>query len=163
MRKKTFKGKKESSRPVSRVLYRSEERRLPLISSRRYRRALAIYPLTSGGQPLSPVYMILQPMGRTATPYCYVCGELLPRLFTLTFLPVSRKREGGYSLLRYLNIAAYRYISRHGALCCPDFPPARRRAADRPAAFFGAAKVVKKIKMIINKSYFFSTLAFFLI
>ncbi len=28
--------------------------------------------------------MILQPMRRTATPYCYVCGELLPRLFTLT-------------------------------------------------------------------------------
>ena len=32
----------------------------------------------------SPIYMILQPTGRTATTCCHVCGELLPRLFTLT-------------------------------------------------------------------------------
>ena len=49
--------------------------------------------------------MILQPMGRTATPCYQVCGELLPRLFTLT--------PSGAVIFCYvvLNVAAYRPLT----------------------------------------------------
>ena len=78
-------------------------------------------------------------MGRTATPCYHVCGELLPRLFTLTCVrrtcdPVgarSRRVEvssaGGSSLLRCPKRRRLPVISRHGALYCPDFPHTRMR------------------------------------
>ncbi len=84
----------------------------------------------------SPIYMILQPMGRTATPYCYVCGELLPRLFTLTL-------AGGYFLLRYLNIAAHRPLTGIVPCAARTFLPCyAARATDHPTDFC-ATKVVK--------------------
>ena len=77
----------------------------------------------------SSIYMILQPMGRTATSYCYECGELLPRLFTLTL-------AGGHSLLRYLNIAAHWPLTSMVPCAARTFLPCySARATDCPAAF----------------------------
>lgn len=45
-------------------------------------------------------------------------GELLPRLFTLTGL------AGGYFLSHLLCRYRQLPVRKHGALCCPDFPPA---------------------------------------
>ena len=63
--------------------------------------------------------MILQPMGRTATPCYQVCGELLPRLFTLTFCYVN------------LNVAAYRLLT--GMEPCVARTFLSRGASDRQA------------------------------
>ena len=46
------------------------------------------------------IYMVFQPIGRTADECCHRHGELLPRLFTLA------KTLGGCFLLRYLDLAA---------------------------------------------------------
>ena len=82
------------SRPVSRVLCLPVERCLPFIWTCRHRHAPAA--VTDGrcnlppgdarasSPVMAPVYMILQPMGRTAEACRHVRGELLPRLFTLT-------------------------------------------------------------------------------
>ena len=56
-------------------------------------------PLDLDEQPSMSIYMVFQPIGRTADICCHNHGELLPRLFTLTI-------NGGYSLLRYLDFTA---------------------------------------------------------
>ncbi len=84
-------------------------------------------PLDLGEQPLMSIYMVFQPIGRTAEPCCHAHGELLPRLFTLTkrawrlfsvTLPQPRDRLP---------------VRKYGALRCPDFPLALRQATNRPA------------------------------
>lgn len=45
-----------------------------------------------------PIYMVLQPIMRTAYCIAAISGELLPRLFTLTSF--FKKRRSGYFLLR---------------------------------------------------------------
>ena len=69
--------------------------------------------------------MILQPMGRTATPCYQVCGELLPRLFTLT--------PCGAVIFCYvvLNVAAYRLLT--GMEPCVARTFLSRGASDRQA------------------------------
>ena len=78
-------------------------------------------------------------MGCTATPYCYVCGELLPRLFTLTlvwqtFIHNGMKFPSGAVILCYivLNVAAYRPLTGMVPYAARTFLP-RLRASDRRA------------------------------
>lgn len=79
----------------------------------------AAYPPAKDEQSLQmPVYLALQPM-RCAAPYVTIrSGELLPRLFTLTGL------AGGYFLSHLLCRYRQLPVRKHGALRCPDFPPA---------------------------------------
>jgi len=58
--------------------------------------AQSIYPPTRAGHPKMLVYLIFQPIRRTATTITRGTGELLPRLFTLI-----RQLADGYFLLRY--------------------------------------------------------------
>ena len=80
--------------------------------------ALSDLPLDIGRAILhASVYMILQPIRRTAKSVTTLTGELLPHLFTLT-LP---EQQGGCFLLRYSALADAS-VRKYGALCCPDFP-----------------------------------------
>jgi hypothetical protein len=58
--------------------------------------ALSIYPPTRAGHPKMLVYLIFQPIRRTAITITRNTGELLPRLFTLI-----RQMVDGFFLLRY--------------------------------------------------------------
>jgi hypothetical protein len=51
---------------------------------------------------LKPVYMVFQPIRRTAPAVTNKTGELLPHLFTLT--PLSEAEGDGYFLLRYYTL-----------------------------------------------------------
>ncbi len=115
-------SEKESSKPMSRVLYRKRVAVSAINLVPTSQLGSSNLPLGIGRVALnqdcsqSPIYMILQPMGCTATPYCYVRGELLPRLFTLTnCLAVFLC----YTLPKHCCLPV---VSRHGTLCCPDFP-----------------------------------------
>lgn len=59
---------KESSVPVSRVLYPASAGCLSFIYSVCHHTALAFYPLPRADDPQTAVYANLQPSGRTATP-----------------------------------------------------------------------------------------------
>ena len=61
------------------------------------------YPPASDEQPLSPVYMVFQPIRCTAPDVATRTGELLPHLFTL--IPLSEAERGGYFLLHYYTLA----------------------------------------------------------
>jgi hypothetical protein len=52
---------------------------------------------------LLPVYMVFQPIRRTAHDVATMTGELLPHLFTLS--PLCKQRQGGYSLLHCYTLA----------------------------------------------------------
>ena len=67
-----------------------------------YRYAIhTTHPPASDEQPLSPVYMIFQPIRRTAPDVAIRTGKLLPHLFTLSLRPA----QGGYFLLHYYTLA----------------------------------------------------------
>jgi hypothetical protein len=87
------------SRPVSRFLYGSRlcERfgnRFPsFISTMHYCIAHTTYPPALDEQSLKPVYMVFQPIRRTARNVAITAGELLPHLFTLTLRYPWRYRD----------------------------------------------------------------------
>jgi hypothetical protein len=58
------------------------------------------YPPASDEQSLAPVYMVFQPIRRTARDVATPAGELLPHLFTLIRQPAD-----GYFLLRCYTLA----------------------------------------------------------
>lgn len=62
----------------------AEVLRLSFISTSSYPLALAIYPPTRASNPQALVYMILQPIRRTATYVTAHTGRLLPYLLTIT-------------------------------------------------------------------------------
>ncbi len=89
----------------------------------------AIYPPAQAGSLKTPVYVILQPAGRTADDVATITGGLLPHLLTL--IPTYRD---GYFLLRYhtlTNISSFRsavpYVVR-------TFLPSKTGATDLPAS-----------------------------
>jgi hypothetical protein len=74
------------------------------------------------------VYVILQPIRRTALNVATQTGELLPHLFTLT--PKKSKRLFSVTLL-----CSHKQfpVRKYGALRCPDFPPFHKgKATNRP-------------------------------
>ena len=81
------------------------------------------------------VYLALQPMGRTASDVATGTGGLLPRLFTL--VPAEPGRLFSVTLPRIFTRLPVR---KHGALCCPDFPPRLRRATEQSANFYKCRK-----------------------
>ena len=131
--------KYKKRRPVSRVLFCI----LPLIWDGCRHPPLAAYPLQGwipeepfgSGQLPSPkgpaVYLALQPMRCTAASVTTGTGGLLPRLFTL--IPTPRGRNG-YFLLHSLRAFTRLPVRKHGALCCPDFPPLLRRGGSTVCA-----------------------------
>ncbi len=93
------------------------------------------YPPAWAGNPQTPVYMVFQPMGRTASRVTTGTGELLPHLFTL--IPAQRPERLFSVTLPYP--LGYLPVRKHGALCCPDFPFRLRDipftgTTERPAA-----------------------------
>ena len=111
---------------------------------------------TKAGSPVSPcgeivMYMALQPMRHTATDVTTNTGGLLPHLFTLT-LPWAGRL---FSVI-LLYPRGYLPIRKHGALCCPDFPPPATAGSDRAACF--VAKVVRifeRLKVSKNNAKIF--------
>jgi hypothetical protein len=73
-------------------------KRLPFISSRRHRRALAVHPSTSDEPSYNVDIHDLTTHKMYSTSHHCKVGGLLPRLFTLT-------ASGGYFLLHYSAIA----------------------------------------------------------
>ena len=69
--------------------------------------------------PYLSVYMVLQPVRRTAGTCRHARGGLLPHLFTLTG---SRSLRRLFSVTR-LSPHEDLPVRKDGALCCPDFPP----------------------------------------
>ena len=67
---------------------------------------------------LMPVYMVFQPIRRTAPAVTSRTGELLPHLFILIPTQVS----GRLFSVTLLYPHGYLPVRKHGALCCPDFP-----------------------------------------
>jgi hypothetical protein len=66
--------------------------------------AMIIRPTPRQGRAaLKPVYMVFQPIRRTASGVATGTGELLPHLFTLS--PPGKAEEGGYFLLHYYTLA----------------------------------------------------------
>jgi hypothetical protein len=79
------------------------------------------------------IYLALQPIRGTAGDVATTTGELLPHLFTRSQL---RRIKTRWSFSVTLLQAFTRLpVKKHGALCCPDFPPSRilRRAIERSA------------------------------
>ena len=68
------------------------------------------------------VYMVLQPIRRTALFVAKQTGELLPHLFTL----ISAKRQRRLFSVTLLCPHEQLPVKKYGALCCPDFPPFTR-------------------------------------
>ena len=54
--------------------------------------------------PVSPVYMVFQPIRCTAPDVATRTGELLPHLFTLTRALATDPQDGGYFLLHYYTL-----------------------------------------------------------
>ena len=67
---------------------------------------------------LKPVYMVFQPIRRTAPAVTNRTGELLPHLFTL----IPTKMSGRLFSVTLLYPRGYLSVRKYGALCCPDFP-----------------------------------------
>ncbi len=94
---------------------------------------------TRAGHPVSPVkgqigiYLILQPIRRTATNVTISTGELLPHLLTL--IPAKPGRLFSSPLLCPHEHLPFR---KYGALCCPDFPPLpiKMGKSDRTICYF---------------------------
>ncbi len=88
---------KKHSKSISRVLYSSNDECLSFIWFRHCCRNLSNLPSNIGRASLiTLVYMILQPIRRTAACVTTNSGKLLPHLFTLI-----RRVADGYFLLRY--------------------------------------------------------------
>ena len=66
---------------------------------------------------VSPVYLALQPVVCTAGGVAFAAGELLPHLLTLT--PGWGRLFSSAVTDRCRSLS----VRKHGALCCPDFPP----------------------------------------
>ena len=96
--------------------------------------------------------MILQPMGRTATPCYQVCGELLPRLFTLT--------PCGAVFFCYvnLNVAAYRLLTGMEPCVARTF---LSRVSERQTGLLRAQRYAKLFKMNVNGIQNFNSLPLF--
>ena len=99
-----MKNQIKSSRPVSRILYPFRQNRNELLSF-----ILPLHcckdhsdlpPRYRASNPKIPVYMVFQPIRRTATNVTTGTGELLPHLFTL----ILRQAQDGYFLLRYYTL-----------------------------------------------------------
>ena len=76
---------------------------------------------------ITPVYLILQPIRRTARNVATTTGKLLPHLFTL--IPQAERLFSVTLLCPREQLP----VRKHGALCCPDFPPpeqVRKRQTD---------------------------------
>ncbi len=94
---------------------------------------------TRAGHPVLPlkgqigIYLILQPIRRTATDVTIGTGELLPHLLTLD--PAWPGRLFSSPLLCPCEHLPFR---KYGALCCPDFPPPpiKMRKSDRTICCF---------------------------
>jgi hypothetical protein len=88
------------------------------------------YPPATDEQSSKPVYMVFQPIRRTAPDVTAGTGELLPHLFTL-----SPARMPGWSFsVTLLYPHGYLPVRKHGALCCPDFPSRVTGTMGQPAA-----------------------------
>jgi hypothetical protein len=126
-----LRDKNKNGRPVSRVLYPEPKRQPDLYH-------LSGPAITDGiVQPTPPgnlwpesrwkqneplclatgIYLVLQPMRRTASDVATRTGALLPHLFTLT--PPAAGRLFSVTLLQAFTRLPVR---KHSALCCPDFP-----------------------------------------
>jgi len=106
---------KRRSRPISRVLFRSEDRRRSFLWTLRRRRPQAIYPETRRAAVSFP-YLILLRVGFTVP--CGVSparGALLPHRFTLT-THTRRCRSAVCSLLHWPSARAAQTLS--GTLPC---------------------------------------------
>ena len=89
------------------------------------------------------VYMILQPIRRTASYVTIQTGELLPHLFTLTLF---RKKTEFQRLFSVTLLCSHKQlpVRKYGALCCPDFPHFILKC-DKPTCYF-SAKIKRKFQ-----------------
>jgi len=85
-----------------------------------------------GRAALKPVYMVFQPIRRTAPAVASRTGELLPHLFTL--IPSASWRMERLFSVTLLYPRGYLPVRKHGALCWPDFPWRLGATMERPAA-----------------------------
>ena len=140
-----FIKKKESSRPISRVLCLLPKRgkgvchlSTPSVTDM----ALASYPPARAGYPQTPVYMLLQLPRQTAR--C-VTTRLVSSYLTFSPLPLRKRRLFSSPLLNPHGLLA---VNKWDALCCPDFPlsPPERGASDKPSDCFRGAKVRKLLQ-----------------
>ena len=124
--------------PVSRFLYgfdiyKRKYNRFPsFISTWYHYHALTTYPPASDEQPLTPVYMVFQPIRCTAHSVATTTGKLLPHLFTL--IPILLVKSGRLFSVTLLYPRGYLPVRKHGALCCPDFPSRVLGTMEQPAA-----------------------------
>ena len=131
-----IKKKKESSRPISRVLCllpKKGKRCLSFIYSIRHRYGSSELPSSSGGLPSNAgLHALTTPKADSAMCH-HTPGELLPHLLTLTFT-----KKGGYFLLHYSTLAdclpltsGMPYVARTFLFHLPREVP----ATNRPTAF----------------------------
>jgi hypothetical protein len=126
--------KKIKSRTVSRVLY--SKRNVCHLSTTNV--AICLYrstPQHRTSNPTALIYMIFQPIRRTAGMCRHNHGRLLPCLFTLT-----STNRGGYFLLRYLNFAAH-FPLRRMVLCVARTFLSMKPCSGKPFYFLVCANV----------------------
>jgi hypothetical protein len=123
------------SRPVSRVLYGSGfstriKNRFPsFVLSCHHWHDHTTYPPATDEQSLKPVYMVFQPIRRTAPGVATGTGELLPHLFTLVRRSFSEGepciilQPDGYFLLRYYTLADIFPLGRMALFVARTFLP----------------------------------------
>ncbi len=92
------------------------------------------------------VYLILQPMTRTAVCVTTNSGGLLPHLLTLT------NRSWRLFSSAFVHLHKRLPVRKHGALCCPDFP-LTQSASDRPTYYLCKDNYILRIKTYFRFIY----------
>ena len=147
--------KKESTAPISRVLYRfrgachlSNPWVTPRLKRSTLRRmspgpvAWLLRPSsTRAGNPLSGRYTWTCSPQRTQPNDHPLAGGLLHHLLTLT----SSRWRGGHSLLPSPTVTNSFHFQKWGALCCPDFPLVPKWHQRQTVAVLSSAKIRKLI------------------
>jgi hypothetical protein len=134
-RMKVVKIQKKSSKPISRILF-PVWLNIPVFHHLSGRST----PRYQASSPQAPVYVIFQPVRRTAGNVTITAGRLLPCLLTLARpgLGPVRRFFSSPLLCPHGHLLFQKYV----ALCCPDFPPlssiqvCMKRAMERSTAFY---------------------------
>ena len=106
--------------------------------------------------PTASVYMVLQPVRRTAKVCHHTRGGLLPRLFTLTGIA---NNPGGYSLLHYYSLTEIFPLGRTALCVARTFLPLRSNGGSGRATLLRGAKVHNNQQRSIRLNHFIVTFA----
>ena len=148
--------KKYTAGCISRVLYLQEglcHLSRPTVTRTTHQQPT---PRHRTSNPTASVYMVLQPVRRTAKVCRHTRGGLLPRLFTLTEIASN---SGGYFLLHYYSLTEIFPLGRTVLCVARTFLPLRTDGGSGRAILLCGAKVSNNRQTTIRNNHFIVTFA----